>query len=270
MAESFNQILKKIKEIKIQGAENIAKKGIEAFLLQPNVKSAEWLIEARPTEPLLKNSLNILINSSNQRKDAKRILSYLEKSEEKIAKFGAQLIKSEMNIYSHCHSSTVISILKKAKKQKKNFVVYTSEVAPLYQGRMTAKELSKAGIKVIVVPDMAAETAMKKCDLFLFGADAYTKKGVVNKIGTSILCDIAKHHNIPRYSCGVSLKYIKKIKIENRKGKEVWDERNKLIDVQYPVFDLTKPKFLTGIISEFGIFHYKSFIKRAKKTINNF
>jgi translation initiation factor 2B subunit (eIF-2B alpha/beta/delta family) len=88
--------------------------------------------------------------------------------------------------------------------------------------------------------------AMKKCDLFLFGADAFSKKYVANKIGTSTLVKIAKLYGIPRFSCGVSMKFTKKITLEKRSGREVWDEREKNIEVENLAFDKTKLKNLAA------------------------
>ena len=115
----------------------------------------------------MKLGLGYVSKSKNQKKAAKEFLFYLKKSEIKIAKKGVGLVRNNINIFSHCHSSTVISILKQAKKRKKKFVVYTTEVEPLLQGRKTAKELAKSGIKVVVSPDLAAEQILEKCDLFL-------------------------------------------------------------------------------------------------------
>ena len=120
---------------------------------------------------------------------------------------------------------------------------------------------------MIHVSDLGAEFALKKCDLFLFGADAFLKKGVVNKTGTSMFCEIAKLYNIPRYSCGLSLKFTKKIKIEKRSGKEIWDIREKNIKIENPAFDLIKKDLITGIVSELGIFDFKEFIKRAIRNL---
>jgi len=270
MKEGFEQIVKEIKEIKIQGADNIAKAGISAFLKKPEISSAKKILSARPTEPLLQNSINILLNSKSLRKDSEKIMKYIKESERKISEKGEKLIKKEMNIFTHCHSSSVISILKLAKKKKKDFVVYNTETTPKLQGRRTALELAKAGIKVIHLPDSAIEFAVRKCDLVLVGADAFHKNGVVNKIGTSIICKIAKTHRIPVYSCGISMKYAKKVKIEFRKGKEVWDERSKLIEPVYPAFDFTRKIFITGVVSEFGILNYNDFIKKAKENLKKF
>lgn len=266
----FEEILRDISHVKIQGANNIAINGIRAAVLKQDDLSLKRISSARPTEPLLQNSIKVLKNSKNKKAAAKVLIEYIEDSKNKIAKEGAKLVKEGMNVFSHCHSSTVLDILKYAKKyQKKDFVVYTLEVEPLLQGRMTAKELADYGIKVIIFPDLAAEEALKKCDIFFFGSDAYLPSGVVNKIGTSVLAHLAKEHDIPRYSCGVSLKYVRKIEIEKRSGREVWDARNEKITVVNPAFDLTKKKYLSGIISEFGVLKYSQFIKKAK-TWNKF
>jgi len=266
----LDKILQDIRDVKIQGATNIAKAGINAFLSSPTKKTAKKILKTRPTEPLMQNAINFLLKSKNQKTASKKYLDYIKKSKKDIAKKGLRLIKQDTNIFTHCHSSTVIEILKYAKKRKKRFVIYTTEVEPLLQGRMTARDLAKAGIKVIVSPDLAAEQAIKKCDLLLFGADAFTKKGLANKIGTSTLCKLAEDFNIPRYSCSISLKLTKKIKLESRPSKEVWQDNHKKIDIINPAFDFVPKKLLTGVISEFGILSYKQFIKKAQQNLKKF
>ena len=265
MKKKVQKILQDIRDVEIQGATNIAKAGIKAYLLEPNKKIANSILKTRPTEPLLQNSIKYLQKSKNPKTASLKILNYIKKSKQTIAKAGTRLIKNNMNIFTHCHSSTVIEILKLAKKKKKQFVVYTTEVEPLLQGRMTANDLAKAKIKVIVAPDLAAEQTMKKCDILLFGVDAFRKKGLANKIGTSTLCKLAKEFNIPRYACGISLKLSKKkIKLESRPSKEVWDTKNKQIQIINPAFDFVNKKLLSGVVSELGILSYTNFIKKAK------
>lgn len=249
----YNNILKKIKSIKIQGAENVAKAGIEAYVLNPTEESYKKILSLRPTEPMLQNCLRELKKSNNKKQKSEELLQQIKDSHKKIAKNGYKLIKENMMVYTHCHSSSVIDILKEAKKNKINFTVYTTEVEPLLQGRMTAKDLSKVGIKTIIGPDLAAEQLLKGCDLFLFGADAITKTHIYNKIGTKTLCQIAKNYNIPRYSCATTMKKNNSAKIENRSGREVWDERDKNITPVYPAFDKTPTKLINGIITEKGI-----------------
>lgn len=268
--EEFERILREIKNVKIQGANSIAIAGVKAFLLNPTEEGAKRILEARPTEPLLQNAIKLLRESKDPEHSSIKFLRYINESEKKTALSGAKLVKQDMNIFTHCHSTTVMEILKEAKRQGKHFVVYNLEVAPLYQGRKTAKELAKLGIKVIHFPDLAAEQAIRNCDLFLFGADAFLDKGVVNKSGTSILAKIAKMHRIPSYSCGFSMKYAPSVKIEIRKGREVWDEREKNIVVVNPAFEIVNKEYISGIVSELGIMNYERFIKEAKKNLKDF
>ena len=266
----FKKILSNIKSIKIQGAENVCRAGIQAFLLKPTKSSARKILSVRLTEPLLQNAIKLLLKSKDKEKTANDFLKNLKKAHEKIVKQGSKLIKDNMNIYSHCHSSTVIDILYEAKKQGKKFTVYTSEVEPLLQGRKTARDLAKLKIKVVIMPDLAISEAIKKCDIFFFGADAYTKKFIYNKIGTSIINTLARNSKVKTYSCGVSAKFTKKVKIEKRLGKEVWDERNKNIEIYNPAFDKTKMFQVTGIISELGILKPKQFVKKVSKDFKPF
>jgi len=174
--KKFNQIIADIKSIKIQGANNIARGGIEAFLLFPDRLHAKKIIETRPTEPLLQNFIKILLKSKDKEKTARNLLIYQKNSQNKINLAGFNLIGDDMNIFSHCRSSSVIEMLKYAKRKGKRFTVYTAEVEPLLQGRKTAKDLAMAGIRVVVMPDLSAELFLKKCDLFFFRSRCLHKK----------------------------------------------------------------------------------------------
>ena len=273
----FNRIIQDIRAVKIQGATNVAKEGIKAFLLKPTKTGAKHILKARPTEPLLQNAITHLQkakSTTDRKKRADKFLKQIKDSQKIIAKKGSSLIRTNTNIYTHCHSSTVIEILKYAKrKRKKHFIVYTTEVEPLLQGRQTARDLAKANIKTIVFPDMAAEQAMKKCDLFLFGADAFTKAGLANKIGTSTLCKLAKHFHVPAYSCSTSLKLIKRpnrLKLESRPSNEVWQDNSKKIDIINPAFDFVKKDLVKGVVSELGVLTFNQFIKQSKKNLKKF
>ncbi|RMD45517.1 hypothetical protein D6829_02225 [Candidatus Pacearchaeota archaeon] len=268
MRGDFEKIISDIKSVKIQGAENVAKAGIIAYSISPKKKSLKKILSTRPTEPLMQNMLNLMKKSKDEGLAAKKLIGLIEKDHKRLARIGARLIKNDMNIYTHCHSSSVIDILTYAKKtRKKKFVVYTTEVEPLLQGRKTARDLSKLGIKVVVAPDLAAENLLKRCDIFLFGADAVTKKFLVNKIGTRTLCKIAEENKIPRYSCSLLLKFTKKVKIEKRPENEVWNIRSKNIEIENFAFDKTPLKLISGIVCEEGIFLPKEFLKRAKKKL---
>lgn len=265
--EKIDKILRDIKSVKIQGATNVAKAGIKVFLIEPTKQNAKKILSLRATEPLLQNAIHILSKSENKKQVSENFLNEIKKSHEKMVIEGKKLIKRNMNVFSHCHSSSVIDILKLANKNKRKFVVYTGEVEPLLQGRKTAIALDKENIKVIVCPDLAIGQILKNCDIVLFGADAFTKRSLYNKIGTETICKLAKEYNIPAYSCGISMKITNKVKIEKRSGREVWDERRKNITVKYPAFDKVNYKYVKGIVSEFGVLKPKEFVKKAKEKL---
>jgi len=256
------KVSKDIKSLKIQGATNVAIAALNAwYSVEPrNQKRAkEQLLSTRPTEPMLSHVLKAAENGAKK----KDILNYIKYSEEEISDRGAKLIKNGMIVFTHCHSSTVVNILKKAKAQGKKFEVYNTETRPLFQGRLTAKDLVKAGIKVTHFIDSAAMAAMKKADLFLFGADAITKDGVYNKIGTEMFAEVAHtYFKIPVYSCSISWKYIDKTKVEQRDEREVWLNRPRGVKIYNPAFELAEKKFLNGIITEIGVIKPNEIIKK--------
>ena len=147
--------------------------------------------------------------------------------------------------------------------------VYSCETRPMLQGsRLTAYELTKAGIDVTLICDnMAADVMSRgKIDIVFFGCDPKAANGdVANKVGSSMLAILAKHFGIPCYSIGPSntIDYNtptgKDIKIEERASFEVTDMyfdkpvAPKGIKVYNPAFDVTPAELLTGIITEKGI-----------------
>ena len=129
----FNQILKDIKSIKIQGARNVAKAGLRAYRLIPTESSKKKLLAARSTEPMLRNLLELAGKMSD-----KELNERIKQNQDKINKAVFKLIKNNSVIFTHCHSSSVTSALIYAKKNGKKFEVYNTETRPLFQGRKTS------------------------------------------------------------------------------------------------------------------------------------
>lgn len=259
----FDKICQDIKSIKIQGATNVAKAGIQAYLLKPSAKTKKKLFSLRPTEPALFNSLNLLEKHSSE-----KIISHFEESQNKINKYINKKIKNKFIVYTHCHSSTVSKALIYTKNKGKKFEVYNTETRPLYQGRKTARELAKEKIKVTTFVDSGMHEAIKSCDIVLVGADAILKSGAINKIGSAAVAEIARIHKKPLYVVSDSWKfYSKKVKIEERDFHEVWKRVPKNVKVKNPAFAKIPRKYISRIISEKGILKYSDFLKKAKKLI---
>ena len=264
----FNKILSDIKSVKIQGARNIAKKALYAYSLIPSLSSKDKLVSARPTEPMLKNVLDKFNHNSYN-----KLISHFDKTQDSINKNILKIIKNRDKIFTHCHSTNVVNALKYSKKNGKNFEVYNTETRPLYQGRKTASELKKAGIKVTQFVDsgfaIAIEKENKKDKIYsnkvFLGADAILTKGIINKIGSKTISELAMLHKLPLYVIADSWKFSKnQVPIEQRKLNEVWDKAPQKIKINNPAFEFVPKKYIYRIISEFGILKYADFVKKQK------
>lgn len=294
----FWKIINDIKSVKIQGAENTAIYSVKAIksiinsyksrstdrLINKILKSKEILFSTRPTEPCMRNSLNYVTykiykyedlpikefkKEINKRMDF--VFEHFKHADEEIAKIGSRKIKSGMTIFTHCHSTNVVHILKKAKDLRKNFIVHNTETRPLYQGRITARELSSHGINVKHYVDSGARIALKKADLMLIGCDVITSEGkIINKIGSEMFAEIADKYNIPVYVASDSWKYDPRTmfgyeeKIEMRSPKEVWPNHPKNVKIMNYAFEKINPDLITGIICEKGIYPPQIFIREMR------
>lgn len=265
----FNQIAENIKNIKIQGARNIAKAALYAYSLNPGKQAKKKLVSLRPTEPMLINVLN-----KAGKIPYNKILRHFDEAQEKINKQILRIIKPDDIIFTHCHSTNVLNALIYAKKHGKSFEVYNTETRPLFQGRKTARELRKAGIKVTTFVDSAAAIAIEKqdskdkshSDLVFLGADAILKSGAINKVGSGMFAEIAKKHKIPVYIIADSWKYSpRNVKIEERNFHEVWNRAPVHIRIKNPAFEKIDKKYIKAIVSELGILPYSLFLKKVRK-----
>jgi len=262
----FNRICKNIKEIKIQGATNVAKHALKAYFMFPSKATKNKLLKLRPTEPMLTHVLEL----AEQGISKKQILSHFSEAQSKINKNLFTIIKKNSVIFTHCHSTNVVKALIYAKKFKKKFEVYNTETRPLYQGRKTSKELSKAKIKVTQFVDAATATALtatqetKRASLILLGADALLKDSVINKVGSKMIAQLAHDYKIPLYIVADSWKFShKNVPIEQRDFKEVWG--TKKVHIKNPAFEAIPANLITGIVTECGVQSYKQFLNKVKK-----
>jgi len=231
----------KIKEIKIQGATNIARFVVVSLAqyakLVPSKSSAQFinnirlagvfLLSARETEPMADNAVEFILADLIKVKNlpveklkktvassAEKIIKLIDANENKIVKYGSSLVKNGARIMTHCHSSTVIKILEQAKKNKKKFEVFQTETRPLMQGHKTAVDLVKAGIKDTLVVDSAVAYLMSDLsgehfdiDLVIIGADSIARDGsCVNKIGSYAIASAAFDMGVPVYIATQALK----------------------------------------------------------------
>ena len=291
---NWSQTAAAIKSLKIQGAESIAKSALLALdeelhksraatakqLLSQLGKARKAIESARPTEPFVRNNLAFCFHKlegldlRHLREEflgrIRRRFVAIEKNKEIIAEIGARKIMNGAVVFTHCHSSTVMEILKKAKQDGKKFVVHNTEARPFYQGRTSAEELARQGIKVVHWVDSAVRLAMKKADIALFGCDAITPTRIINKIGSELFAETAERLDVPLYVATDSLKFDPRTikgypeEIEERPKSEVWQKPPKGVEIRNPAFEKINPELVTGIISEFGIYKHQMFIEELE------
>ena len=263
MKKGVEKIYRDIKEVKIQGATNIARAALKAYTMDPSESTKKKLLKLRPTEPMLSNVLNFTDSWSE-----KKILKHFSDAQARINKAVYKLIMSGDTIYTHCHSTNVVKALIYAKKKGKRFSICNTETRPLYQGRKTARELSRAGIKVTMFVDSAVNDALDKCDKVFLGADAILKSGVVNKIGSETIAQVARLKKKKVYVIADSWKFSpKNVKIEVRSFKEVWRRAPKSVKIKNLAFEAVPKKYITGIVSEYGLLKFDKFVRKADRVI---
>lgn len=179
-------------------------------------------------------------------------------------------------ILTHCNTGalatagigTALSIVHVAHERGVPLHVWVDETRPLFQGsRLTAWELSKAGIPHTVLPDSAAASLMQqgRVDLVITGADRIARNGdAANKIGTYPLAIAARAHGVPFYIVAPSSTFDPDcesgadIPIEQRSANEVTRPFGNRIapegsPVFNPAFDVTPAALITGWVSERGL-----------------
>ena len=195
----------------------------------------------------------------------------------KIGEFGNELIKDGDRLLTHCNAGalatvdygTALAPMRIAHENGKKIFVYVDETRPRLQGaKLTAFELHEEGIEHAVIVDNAAGyfMAQGKVDMVITGTDRVAANGdVANKIGTYEKAVVAHENGIPVY-IAAPLSTIdftchsgKDIPIEERDQNEVLDVNGFRIaslgsPALNPAFDVTPAKYITGIITEKGIF----------------
>jgi methylthioribose-1-phosphate isomerase len=146
--------------------------------------------------------------------------------------------------------------------------VYVDETRPLLQGaRLTAWELTQAGIEVTLICDNMAAQVMKegRVHAVFVGADRIAANGdAANKIGTYGVAVLARAHHVPFYilapTSTIDLRTPSgaQIPIEQRPPEEITQGFGRPIApdgvrVYAPAFDVTPAELITAIVCEKGI-----------------
>ena len=193
-----------------------------------------------------------------------------------IGEVGEALIHDGDSVLTHCNAGglatsefgTALSVMYVAHGRGRRFRVFADETRPLLQGaRLTAWELSRAGIDVTVICDSMAGHLMRErqVDLVITGADRIAANGdTANKIGTYSLAALSRAHEVPFYIAApqstfdLSTPDGTTIPIEMRSENEVRKGFGRVtvpegVRCYNPAFDVTPAELIRGIITERGM-----------------
>ncbi len=211
--------------------------------------------------------------------------------------------KRAINILTHCNAGwlatidwgTALAPVYKAQAAGIPVHIWVDETRPRNQGAsLTAFELNQQGINHTIIPDNTGGHLMQHgmVDLCIVGSDRTTSRGdVCNKIGTYLKALAANDNNIPFYVALPCSTFdwdisdgTKEIPIEQRDPEEVRsitgvDSSGEVRTVRVTPnessaanfgFDVTPARYITGLITEKGIFEAnKRSLLALQEMINN-
>ncbi len=194
----------------------------------------------------------------------------------RIGAAGAELIGGDAVVLTHCNAGalatggigTALAPVYTLHQAGHRVSVVADETRPLLQGsRLTAWELSRAGVPVTVIADGMAASRLRRGDVscVLVGADRIAANGdVANKIGTYGVALAARAHGVPFYVAAPTSTIDAAtadgagIPIEERAAEEVSGWRGHPTapaeaGVWNPAFDVTPAALVTAIITDRGV-----------------
>ena len=204
----------------------------------------------------------------------------------RMGELGRKIIPEKARILTHCNAGWLANVdygsatapIYSSAGRGNMVHIWVSETRPRSQGaRLTAWELQNERISHQVIADNAAGHLMSRgeVDLVITGADRIAKNGdIANKVGTLEKAICANEFGIPFYAAAplstfdVETSSGDGIPIEHRSEEEVLfqsgpDEDGVWRKIRVaapdstalnPAFDVTPARFITGIITERGIF----------------
>jgi eIF-2B alpha/beta/delta-like uncharacterized protein len=304
---SVEQIIKDIEDVKVQGATNVAIAtfyGLKLYLDQYDKdtsydifladleKVGIRLAHARPNEPLAKNGLKFVLNmmrikypnikeldsaKEKVRELTDEFLEFISTSKDKIVAHSEAVLGTKINeIFTHCHSSTAERVIINQSKRVNSFEAVCTETRPLFQGRITAKNLVDAGVDTTLIADSASESYIigrgsTNIDMVFIGCDEITMQGdTINKIGSWGVALAAYYASKPLYVVGSILKTdvstaYKPVSIEMREANELWEDAPEGLKMVNPSFEIVNKEFITGYITELGILKPDQIQKEIQK-----
>lgn len=288
-----------IKELAVRGAPALGVAGaLGVALISKRAEEGNWsedqrsaaikeLRAARPTAvnlawgvdqvlPLLNKGSAVVLERAQQ------IAEDDARANKEMGRRGADYLlavtgKQSLRVLTHCNTGalattewgTAFGVIRELHQRGAIIEVFADETRPLLQGsRLTAWELSNAGIPYRILPDGAAASALfsGQIDAVLIGADRIARNGdSANKIGSLAVAVAAHEVSVPflvvapESTVDRNLKTGSEIEIEFRSDREVTHFGGVEVAphgsrTYNPAFDVTPARYITAVVTETNVY----------------
>jgi methylthioribose-1-phosphate isomerase len=264
-------------------ARNIAAGTAPAAALAAALAACDYLESTRPTAVNLAWALARMRGAARQSRGEGLHAALLAEAEaiwqedqamcERIGAAGLPLIPDGALVLTHCNAGalatggigTALAPIYHAHALGRRVRVIADETRPLLQGsRLTAWELTNAGIPTTVIADNMAASRLRLGDVtcVIVGADRIAANGdVANKIGTYGVALAAREHGVPFYVAAPRSTFDaatadgQAIPIEERAPEEVRrvGPAAGRASIWNPAFDVTPAALIRGYITDAGL-----------------
>jgi methylthioribose-1-phosphate isomerase len=141
--------------------------------------------------------------------EARALEAFEVEASRTMGRLAAAMLPERARVVVHCNAGalatvergTALAAVYELYEHDRLAAVYVDETRPRLQGsRLTAYELTRAGVPFTLIVDSLAATLMRRgeVDAVLVGADRIARNGdVANKVGTYALAVACAHHGVP-------------------------------------------------------------------------
>lgn len=198
------------------------------------------------------------------------IMEKVDKADDAILIKALEKIENGDVIAIFSASSLILKILVRAKQEKKEFSVIVVDSRPHMEGQKMLLSLVKEDIKCTYVLISAISYTLQKATKVFLGAHGFLSNGfVMSRVGSSLLCLMAKSYNIPVLVFCESHKFSERVQTDSFVVNELCDPEElvylsnrpnllnnwhsfKSLHLLNLVYDVTPSELVTVVITELG------------------
>jgi translation initiation factor 2B subunit (eIF-2B alpha/beta/delta family) len=220
---------------------------------QQILRHMEALCKAHPAMALLQNFSKFFHDTGLSPQRIQAWMEMYQKHETIACNNFSTHLSNFTNILVHSSSGLLYESLKNVSS---TLNIFCTESRPMLEGRSLAEKLSKSHHKVYLITDLAAFSVVPRVEVLAFGCDSITPRGIVNKIGTAAMAEIAQRQGKMNYFIGTSEKVLEAWKDDfllRQGGRDEIYAGNGSVHVENYYFDLTPPSHISGLFLETGI-----------------